>query len=376
MSILNYLIICLSLSLVLNTKAQEPEILLTQEMALVVKDSLENTGWIYREAFPYFYKAAKTNKAPKSCAFSPDGSVISVTLLGNVIPITQLNHKGVGAQLYDIDSLKKFKTLYPPCEEVSKNWGYAEGEWHQKTGEFWMTRMSTGDFFVWHPENDSMEQYKTEGVWTKILRFNPSETMMAMSHWSSNTVTVFDIESRKYLRKMSTGKTPRGIAWANDSIFFVALFGVGDIQVYNANTGKGIYTIKGLGGAARDVEYDRIDSMLYYSNMGLGKVFKYDWNKKEYVGNIKVDSKTNTIRLSPDHKYLYVSCRGPNNKKGYTLPSPRDGDLFVIDIKKWKTIAKWRGGNQPTGLDISPCGRFLAQTDFQEARLTVWLVAL
>ena len=341
-------------------------LLIHKDTALKYKDSLVNIGWTYQEKFPFFYKTAKTGRAPKSCAFSPNDSSISVTLL---------NQKKTAVQFFRTDSLVKTKTLFPYCDIEDKNKGYAEGIW-KNNNEFWFSRMTTGNFFIWHKDKDSLEYYDSKGTWTKIIEFNPNQNLVAMSHWVSNSVTIFDVNTKKFIRKIKTGETPRGIVWLNDSIFATALFDEGDVEVYNAINGGKVQNIKGYGGAARDLQFDRENRILYYSNMALAKIYKYDWDNKKYVGEIKVDSKPNTIRLSTDNNYLFVSCRGPNNKKGYTKRSPRNGDIFIIDTKKWEISSKWRAGNQPTGLDISSCGKFLAQTDFQDNKITVWLVAL
>ena len=341
-------------------------LLINKDTALKYKDSLVNIGWTYQENFPFFYKTTNTGRAPKSCAFSPNDSSISVTLL---------NQKKTAVQFFRTDSLVKTKTLFPYCDIEDKNKGYAEGIW-KNNNEFWFSRMTTGDFFIWHKDQDSLERYDSKGTWTKIIEFNPNQNLVAMSHWISNSVTVFDVNTRKLIRKIKTGETPRGIVWINDSVFATALFDEGDVEVYNVISGERVQNIKGYGGAARDLQFDKENRILYYSNMALSKIYKYDIENKQYLGEIKVDQKPNTIRLSTDNNYLFVSCRGPNNKKGYTKRSPRNGDIFIIDTRKWENIVKWRAGNQPTGLDISACGKFLAQTDFQDNKITVWLVAL
>ena len=345
---------------------QEYNILIDKNIADRNKDSLTDLGWIYQETFPFFYKTAKTGRAPKSCAFSPNDSIVAVTLL---------NQKKTAVQFFKTDSLVKTKTLFPSCNIEDKNKGYAEGIW-KNNNEFWFSRMTTGHFFIWHKDKDSIEYYDSKGTWTKIIEINPNQNLVAMSHWISNSVTIFDVNTKKFIRKIKTGETPRGIVWLNDSIFATALFDEGDVEVYNAISGKKVQNIKGFGGNARDIQYDREKKILYYSNMGLAKIYKYDWANRTQLGYIKVDSKPNTIRLSPDNNYLFVSCRGPNNSKGYTRRSPRDGEIFIIDTKKWENMVKWKAGNQPTGLDVSACGKFLAQTDFQDNKITVWLVAL
>ena len=82
--------------------------------------------------------------------------------------------------------------------------------------------MTTGDFFVWYKEIDSLEYFDSKGVWTKIIQFSPDKDLVAMSHWVSNSITVFDINTKTLIREIKTGKTPRGIVWFSDSIFAAA----------------------------------------------------------------------------------------------------------------------------------------------------------
>ena len=351
---------------VVDEKQKPIHVLIDREIALQKKDSLLLLGWNFQDKFPFFYKKSRTGSAPKSCSFSPNGEFVAVTLL---------NQNKTAVEFFETGSFKKKKTLYPSCNVEKDNQGYAEGLWRNNS-EFWFTRMTTGDFFVWYKEIDSLEYFDSKGVWTKIIQFSPDKDLVAMSHWVSNSITVFDINTKTLIREIKTGKTPRGIVWFSDSIFATALFGTGDIEVYNVNSGEIVEIIKGFGGNARDLQYDSNKKILYYSNMGLAKVYKYDWENKKHIGELKVDYKPNTIRLSPDRRYLFVSCRGPNNPEGYTKRSPRNGDIFIIDTKEWKILTKWRAGNQPTGLDLSSCGRFLAQTDFQDRNITLWLIAI
>jgi DNA-binding beta-propeller fold protein YncE len=127
--------------------------------------------------------------------------------------------------------------------------------------------------------------------------------------------------------------------------------------------------------AMRDVRYDDIDKMLYYDDMRFAIVYKYDWVERKTVGELEVDSHPNTIRLTPGGEYLFVSCRGPNNPDGYTFPSPRDGEIVVLQTDPYRVLTAWQQGNQPTGLDISPDGCYLATTDFMDNRVHLYMIS-
>jgi 6-phosphogluconolactonase (cycloisomerase 2 family) len=81
-----------------------------------------------------------------------------------------------------------------------------------------------------------------------------------------------------------------------------------------------------------------------------------------------------TVRLDPEDRFLYVSCRGPNNPESYELPSPANGSIHVIDAQSLRTVEVIPGGNQPTGLGITPDGRFLAFSNFQDRNVEIYAI--
>jgi len=343
----------------------ETNILNRSSVSPELKKSMIEHGWIYRDSFPHFVKYVKSGRAPKSCTFSPDGKNIYVTLL---------NQKKNGVDIFDFTTMIKIKTITPGCTDPEKNIGYPEGTFNHFDKSFWFTRMTTGEFFVY--KNGEIENYSSKGIWPKVIEFDPDYNKIAISNWLSNTVTIFYEKTRKHFITIKTGKTPRGIAWINWNTFAVALFGEGKIQVFQINNDKPIFTIEYNGRAARDIIYDKANKILYFSDMGRNRVYKYDWENKKMISTLVVDQKPNTIKLTPDKRYLLVSCRGPNNPENYVLKSPRNGKLFLIQTSDFSIVHSWWGGNQPTGLDISPDGKYISTTDFQESRLNLYRIAL
>ncbi|MBL8032524.1 MAG: beta-propeller fold lactonase family protein [Leptospiraceae bacterium] len=98
----------------------------------------------------------------------------------------------------------------------------------------------------------------------------------------------------------------------------------------------------------------------------------YFINEYAKTAEVKVYSNPNTIAESPDGKFLYVSCRGHNNPKSYLLKGPDFGRLMVIDIATLKVIEDLEAGNQPTGLDVSPDGKYVVLTDFLDHAMRVY----
>ena len=337
-----------------------------------LKDSLTANGWEYREEFPYFQKSASTASSPKCCTFSPDGKYVYVTLLGQ---------RDVAVQIYSVDPFEKVGTVRTAPRSDSKNYGFAEGVFYEPDGSFWFTRMTTGDYFVYQPEQDSLEAARPAGgVWTKSLEFSPNHRQLAFSHWISRRISVMDVRSRRVIRNLHTSQIPRGLAWIGNDTLAVALYGGANstdcgIEVFDVRTGRKVETMLEYRSAMRDVRYDDIDKMLYYDDMRFAIVYKYDWIERKTVGELEVDSHPNTIRLTPDGEYCFVSCRGPNNPDGYTLPSPRDGEIVVLQTDPYRVLTAWQQGNQPTGLDISPDGCYLATTDFMDNRVHLYVIS-
>jgi len=337
-----------------------------------IKDSLIADDWEFRTEFPYFKKTARTGSSPKSCTFSPDGKYVYVTLLGQ---------RRVAVQIYTVDPFEKIKTIYPGCDDPANDFGYAEGVFRECDGNFWFTRMTTADYFVYDPKADSLQAGRyTGGDWTKALEFSPNQKQVAMSHWVSRRISIFDVDRHRIIRNLKTSQIPRGLAWIGNDTLAVTLYGGANstncgIEVFDVRTGKKVETMLEHRSAMRDIRFDPKKKMLYYDDMRFALVYKYDWIKRETVATEEVDSHPNTIRLTPDGKYLFVSCRGPNNPNGYTLPSPRDGDIVVIDTESMTTLTSWAQGNQPTGLDISPDGCFLATTDFMDRHVNLYVIS-
>jgi DNA-binding beta-propeller fold protein YncE len=106
------------------------------------------------------------------------------------------------------------------------------------------------------------------------------------------------------------------------------------------------------------------------SDMAKSRVYFIENYKK--VAETKVFSNPNTIVESPDGKYLYVSCRGHNNPKSFLIKGPDFGKVMVIDLSTRKVIEEIEGGNQPTGLDVSPDGKYVVSTDFLDHAMRVY----
>ena len=108
--------------------------------------------------------------------------------------------------------------------------------------------------------------------------------------------------------------------------------------------------------------------------MSTNEVFVVDLATEKVTKLADTDQRPNTMDLSPDGKVLYVSNRGKDNPKTYYIPGPEWGSVLAIDTATGKILDAIVGGNQCTGLDVSPDGTLLAFSDFLDDKIRVYTI--
>jgi DNA-binding beta-propeller fold protein YncE len=108
--------------------------------------------------------------------------------------------------------------------------------------------------------------------------------------------------------------------------------------------------------------------------MRRARIYIYNLKAGKIEAEIPVDRNPNTIALSPDGRYLFVSCRGPNAPETYLARSPRSGELHVIDTATRKVVDRRALGNQPTALAVHPSGRYLAVSNFRDNNIEFYRI--
>ncbi len=285
--------------------------------------------------------------SPKAVSFSPGGEELWVTSLMN---------ERAGLFIFNSETGTGKKELNLP------DGGGVEIIFDSSAG--YVSQMETGRAFKIE-NREIQEVYDSGSVWSKAFAFSPDYQKLYLSNWVGNDVSEFD-DSGKLIRKIPTVETPRGISVVNHSLY-VAGFKNGEIQKIDLQTGDS-KIIFSTGGAMRDAETD--GKNIYFSDMAMGKIYSTT-PEGEVVKIAKTDRNPNTIRLTPDGKILVISNRGINNPESYYLPGPEWGSLLFFDLEKEEIIGSHIGGNQTTGLSISPDGSLLAYSDFLDHRVTV-----
>lgn len=298
----------------------------------------------------------ETGSNPKQVAFSPDGREIWVTLLG-----------GHGVQVFDARTRKLEDQI-----RLGQH-GAVEVIFTRDGRTVFASQMETASVFQIDRATHKVRRVlHTLGTWSKVLALSPRERTLYVANWVSNDVSAIDLASGK-VRLLKTVRTPRGLYPAPDGRrLFVAGYANGEIQRIDLRTGASKVLLR-TGGAMRHLVGDPRAGRLYADDMATSQAFVVDLATERVRQLAKTDKMPNTIDLSPDGKVLYVSNRGKNGKC-YCAPGPEWGSALAIDTASGKVLDAMVGGNQTTGLDVSPDGHTLAFSDFLDNRVHLYTI--
>ncbi len=338
-----------------SIKLNKEHILLKKGFAIL---SDENSNYDTVNIFP-------TGRQPKSVTF----------VNNDMVAVTLLDGKGI-----DIINIKtgETKRIAPP-KEYAEKLGFVEALVLKNKNELWISQMPEACIHVFDLVSFQYKNtIKTTGKWSKVMAYNPILNKVYLSNWQTCDISIINPETYTEEKKIKTKAVPRGMAFSKDGKFiYCAQFE--DAQG-NSNCRlikKELSTFKtvseaGIKGAKRHIVTDYTTEKLYVSDMLNGAVEVYSLKDDTILKRISVFSHPNTIQLSPDGKFLYVSCRGPNNPdKGYLYKGYVMGHLDVIDTETLSRIESIEAGNQPTGLDVSPDGKTIVLSDFLDHRIRV-----
>lgn len=303
----------------------------------------------------------KCGKQPKQVLFSPDDKYIIMPLLDED-----------GFDIFDMETKKILKRVNPPDK---KSLGFAEGLFIPEKKAFFVSQMTTGKIHEYsYPDFTYKRSISTDGNWSKFMVWNGDKEIIAVSNWVSNNISIIDYKTGKVLRKISTAAAPRGLYFLDHGKEIISLaFDGGKIEKFEVDTGKRIDSISIKNSAMRHIVVNSTETKAYVSDMYFKTVYEIDLAEFKINAQTKVFNNPNTIDLLND-KYLFVSCRGPNNPDDYTKRSPKNGKIFILNTDDMSVVQEIEGGNQPTGLDISNNGKFLCFSNFQDANIELYSI--
>lgn len=300
----------------------------------------------------------KCGPEPKQVAFSPDGKELWLTLLA-----------GYGIEIFDPYTGKKI-------DEVKLGEHGAVEMVFTKNGKtVYASQMETASVFeIDAATREVKRQLKTKGELTKFLELSPDEKTLWASNWLSDDISEIDLATGKVTRLLKSVKTPRGLYCTPDGKrLYVAGFKNGELQRIDLATGESatVYDADTL----RHFAADDTRGLLYVDDLILNQVFVVDLATEKTTKLLDTDQRPNTMDLSPDGRVLFVSNRGQDySETNYYVPGPEWGDVLVVAASTGAILDAIVGGNQCTGLDVSPDGKYLAFSDFLDNTIRVYTI--
>lgn len=309
-----------------------------------------------------FQALAPTGLRPKSCRFSPDGRYIVAPLLS-----------GPGADVLDAASLRSLGCLVPPAAYARAE-GFVESAFLPALGEVWVSQMHNSTIHSFDSRTLAWKaSFPSGGSYPKVLCPSVDGSLVFVSNWVSEDISVLEAGSHRLLRRIRTGATPRGLAASPDGKdLYIALFGSGAILDLNLATWRLSTFWKADGGAKRHLLIDPGRGRLYATDMARDSLFAFDLASGRLLAEVPVGSNPNTCAASPGAGLIYVCTRGPNGDRGYEFTGPVAGELVAVDAQDLRVVARQWGGNQPTGLDVAPLTGAIVMSDFLDARVEVF----
>jgi YVTN family beta-propeller protein len=298
-----------------------------------------------------------TGSNPKQVAFTPDGREIWVSLLG-----------GHGVEVFDAASRQRAAHV-----RLGRH-GAVEVIFSRDGRIAYASQMETASVFeIDRRTRRVLRQLPTKGNWSKVMALSPDENTLYVANWVSNDVSEIDLASGRVRRLLPTVATPRGLyPTADGTRLYVAGYDQGELARIDLTTGAAKVLLR-TGGAMRHLVGDPQRERLYADDMATDQTFVVDLRTEKVRKLANSDEKPNTIDLTPDGRVLYVSNRGENGSN-YYLPGPEWGSVLAIDTRTGRILDAIVGGNQTTGLDVSPDGRTLAFSDFLDNRVTLYAI--
>ncbi len=327
------------------------------EAVVEVQEKLERSGSPLRLA-----GMASTGRRPKSVAYTPDGRYILAPLLS-----------GRGTDLFDASTLERAGRLEPP-EAYARIEGFVESAVVMSLREIWVSQMYNSQIHAFDLDSFAYkDSFPSGGSYPKVIAVSPDGSRAYVSNWVSEDLSVIDTATRKLAARIKLGGTPRGLAASSDGAYlYIARFEGGSILRLRLSDMSLETFYAPDGGAKRHLVLDEERGRLYATDMIRDSLFAFDLNTGSRIAEVKLGPNPNTCALSPDGRTIYACTRGTNNAEDYEKDGPDAGELVAVDAASFRVLARQWGGDQPTGLAVSPDGKRIVFSDFLDMRLEAY----
>jgi len=176
------------------------------------------------------------------------------------------------------------------------------------------------------------------GSGPEYLEVSPNGKFLYVANlWSP--ISVVDLEQKKVIKEINSGKTPHGLSFTNDgSRLFIVNMKSNTLSIIDAEKHEIIKTIA-VGERPEYVALTPDESLAYVTNLGSDTISIIDTRSLEVVNEIQVGDGPHGIAFSSDGDFVYVSNMNGN-------------DVSVIATASNEIVATIPVGIQPHQLVI------------------------
>jgi len=299
----------------------------------------------------------KTEAAPNSIAFSPDGRELWVSLLG-----------APGIEVFDTATQQRLGSV-----DLGER-GAVEAVFSKDGTTVYASQIGRAAVYAIDRETRKVRRtIQTGGAGARGLAVSPDGGTLFVANWESDDISQVDLASGRLARRIPTVGRPRGVYPSPDGKrLFVAGYRRGQLDVIDLATGEGAVVTR-TDGAFREVLADRAGARLYALDEGTDSAWILDAAGGRGRRLAATDTRPTTADLSPDGRVLYVASKGEAGSSE-DEPGPEWGSVLALDASTGKPLDAIVGGDQTAGLDVSPDGKRLAFTDFLDDRVQLYEV--
>lgn len=311
---------------------------------------------------PLFQKTARitTGKGPKSLIFTPDSTRLLVPLV-----------EDGGIDVISLSTLELLPRLTPRATVALK--GFSEGAQQPGTGDIWISQFTTGTIHVFDGTTlELKDSFSAGSRGNEVISFTPDGTKAVVTNGETRQVLLVDAASRRVEKTLVLAGVPRGTAFSPDGrTVFITRFDGALVDRLDMGTFTLTATLNyGATGAMRHAA--SFGSRLYFSDMLRGGLITAEAPSGRFLQYLALGPNLTTITTSPDGRYVLAASRGLNNPTDFTKPGPDFGRIFLVDTQSNTITATLWGGNQPTGLAVSPDGKWAAFSNFLDNTVEIY----
>ena len=145
----------------------------------------------------------------------------------------------------------------------------------------------------------------------KVMALSPDEHLLYVSNWSSNTVSVVDLERGKSIQRLKTGAHPRGLAVHADGSLFAAAMYADRIHVFGPSSSEdeAVRELRTFEACEfpRAAVFVPDQSLLFVTCSGTNELAWYEPDTGRKLGAAPVGENPRSLAMSRDGRFFAVA---------------------------------------------------------------------